>query len=434
MMRASTHPVAKLRFLAGGISALVMTAALLLNPAGEAFATAALPAAAEQCLSCHSLPALAKTLDDGSKLGLHVSKDDFAGSVHATLGCAGCHREVDYRAHPSATPIADRRAYTLARQDSCRTCHPAKYEQYAGSIHASQLAAGNSLAPVCSSCHDVHAQQRVATGAAYSGEVCRACHREIFDAYESSVHGKAKFESAKHIAPICADCHGAHDVAAVSASDRLTEVCVDCHQGVESAHRQWLPNSGLHLGTVSCAACHSPSAERTVDLRLFDKKSGTFVSETIDDPHFEAMASALDSEGDGLDSLELWKLVREAQHAGLDASVTLRGRLEVAGADAHQLALKSAAVRDCDICHRKGAKAFDKVTVSVAGEDGRRIRYEADKETLTSAVSLDSISNFYTAGGTRIGLLDGLLALALMAGFGIPLTHWTVRKWFKSRN
>jgi hypothetical protein len=175
-------------------------------------------------------------------------------------------------------------------------------------------------------------------------------------------------------------------------------------------------------------------AERAVDLRLYDNVAGALVSELPSDSKFEQQVRTIDVAGDGLDPQELWAFVREANREGATTDVTLRGRMEVrSGVEAHQLAVKLDAVRECDTCHESGASPFENVTVSVSAADGRRIRYAVDKETLTSAVSVDTISGFYNAGGTRIKLLDGLLALGIFAGIAIPLTHMSVRKHFRNK-
>jgi hypothetical protein len=415
-------------------SLAAITALLIFGQVGQAAAQGNIPDSAKPCLTCHAMPSLSKTMENGEKLALHVDKTAFAGSVHAMMGCSGCHRDVDPSAHPSGTSYDSVRAYSVAKNDTCKTCHSAMYQQYEDSIHASLVADGNDNAPVCSSCHDVHAQVKVAKQATQSGAVCQSCHEAIFEAYRTSMHGEARLGSEELGAPACSDCHSLHDVTAASAGERLQGACLGCHDNAAQAHSEWLPNSGLHLKSVACAACHSPDAERAVDLRLYDRKSRTLVGETKADPRFVEKAQELDVDGDGLDPLELWNLVRAANKEGIDTSLTLHGRLEVRGEDAHHLADKTEAIRDCDTCHQKGALAFENVTVSVTAEDGRRIRYDAAKNTLTSPVSLDSVGNFYTAGGTRITILDGLLALALMAGIGIPLTHFSIRKWFKSRS
>ena len=66
---------------------------------------------------------------------------------------------------------------------------------------------------------------------------------------------------------------------------------------------------------------------------------------------------------------------------------------------------------------------FQSVSVSVAGPDGRPVRYAADRQVLRSAMTIGSLGGFYVIGGTRIGLLDGLLGLAVLAGLAVPAAH-----------
>jgi hypothetical protein len=380
----------------------------------------------EQCFTCHSISGLRKTTGDGERISLHIAKEEYAGSLHAVIGCRGCHRDVDPDQHPVMRSIATARALTLQATAACRNCHANKYEQYEGSIHASLAAKGNSAAPVCANCHEPHSVRPVSTFDLASGQPCRTCHEDIFEAYAGSVHGRARVGAGQAQAPFCTDCHRAHEVQAVAAGDQLKQACLSCHEGALLAHDKWLPNAGRHLESVACPACHSPMAERSVDLRLYDSKSQQLVAE---DPGFAERLAAIDTAGDGLDPLELWALVSETNDVHEGARLTLRGRLEVSnGAQAHRLAFKQEAVRECDTCHRLGAETYDSVTVSVSDADGRRIRYAAGQETLTSAVSVGSVGDFYTVGGTRIGLLDALLVLAILAGLGIPVTHWTLRR------
>jgi hypothetical protein len=46
---------------------------------------------------------------------------------------------------------------------------------------------------------------------------------------------------------------------------------------------------------------------------------------------------------------------------------------------------------------------------------------------------VDTISNFYTLGGTRIKLLDGLLILALVGGLAIPLGHMSIGRYLRNK-
>ena len=387
-----------------------------------------------KCVKCHS-KGLNKKLEDGEKMSLKVDATHFEDSVHSVIGCTGCHRDITKIRHPKEKrAITSARAYSVEQNETCRQCHEAKFTAYEGSIHASLVKGGDDKAPLCSDCHSAHAVQSMAVYEPVTGAPCASCHQEIFEAYAQSVHGTARTDGnvirPDHVqAPLCADCHSAHDVSAVAAINHLQETCLDCHEGAATAHDKWLPNASMHMSSVSCAACHSPEAERRVDLLLYDNLAQVPVGANGDDAGIKSRLREIDASEDGLDPLELWKLVRLSSRDGQSTDVTLRGRMEVThGVDAHRLAPRSEAVRSCESCHQGDSDAFQNVTVSISLPDGRKQRFEADKEVLSSAISVDSVGGFYAPGGTRIKLLDGLLALAIVGALAIPAGHITLGK------
>ena len=128
------------------------------------------------------------------------------------------------------------------------------------------------------------------------------------------------------------------------------------------------------------------------------------------------------SNGQGLDALALWNLLQTFNRERMGSKAALRGRLEVSTApQAHQLADKSKAMGDCKTCHRQGSEAFQTVTISVVGPDGRRVRVGANPDVLSSVISIDAVRGFYAIGGTRIMLLDILLVLAFLGGLAVPI-------------
>jgi len=418
---------------------LLMAIAVLAMAPAAALAQQSTSDPDAKCLKCHSKK-LKKTLEDGETMFLQVSADDFGQSVHRVIGCTGCHRDVPKGKHPSRQPISSQRDYSLKHNDTCRQCHAAKYTDYKHSVHASLVAEGDARAPVCSDCHSAHAIQERAVYEPVSGEPCSQCHGDIYDAYAQSVHGLARANGnvirEGHIqAPICADCHKSHDVDAVAASDYLRSTCLDCHDGAAVAHEKWLPNAAMHMTSVSCAACHSPMADRRVDLQLYDNLKQMPVAQGDGDGQYQARLQEIDAEGDGLTSVELWKLVRQGSKQGAATEVTLRGRMEVTtGVEAHRLAPRTEAVRSCESCHQGGANGFQNVTVSISTPDGRKQRFEADKKVLNSVVSVDSVGDFYAPGGTRIGLLDGLLVLAMVGGLAVPVGHIALGRYLRRKN
>ena len=379
----------------------------------------------QKCLGCHSAKGLEMKLVNGDKLSLQVDGTEFSKSVHNKLGCAVCHANTSFENHPPVkTKIAGSREYSLEMNKICESCHAPIFKLYEGSIHAALFRDGNTYAPVCTDCHSPHAVMAKATYDTASGAPCSKCHGPIFEAYASSVHGKATLA--------CSNCHGAHDVSAATKEGQLKNACLGCHQDAQANHQKWLPNAKRHFDAVSCPACHSPTAKRKVDLRLYDNVAQQSVAEKAGVPQFERRARSADAKGAGLDAMALYSLLREFNREGLDNKTTLRGRLEVStGVEAHQLTRSTEAIRDCAKCHQQGADPFQSVTISIVGPDGRPVRYGAQPEVLNSIISVDSLGGFYAIGGTRIKLLDWLLALAVLGGIGAPLGHMTVRWLFK---
>ncbi len=320
----------------------------------------------EPCLACHGSPGLKKTFGSDT-VALHVDGEKFAASVHAAVGCSACHADIDLKKHPAAAKKYDSaRAFSVA-----------------------------------------------------ATKVCSTCHEGVVKAYSGSVHGKASAENPG--APLCVDCHSVHAVTPATTAAHAKEACLGCHASVLEAHEKWLQNAKQHLDVVACAACHSPGAQRKVDLRLYDEGAERELAG-------KATAGAPSAP---LDEKQLRELV---QKAGPDGKVTLTGRIELSErADSHALAAKASAVRECTTCHRKGAQAFQNVTLSVIGPDGQRTRYEAKKEILAAPTSIDSLRGFYAIGGTRIGVLDLLLAAALAGGILAPLGHYVMRKLMRAK-
>ena len=379
------------------------------------------------CLTCHG-QALSVRLDSSGSHALSVDDAVLRNSVHPDHECTDCHAGFSKETHETGN-FASKREHAIALARVCRECHEDKFEEYEGSIHAALIEGGNLAAPVCTDCHGAHSVRPKAVYETVTGVPCKKCHVDIFEAYLGSMHGKARRKPGHFEAPICADCHRAHDISPAAAGNQLRDACLGCHPDAMAAHQEWLPNTALHLDVVSCPACHAPKAQRRVELRLFDSKTQMPFSEPGDAREFENRISSADVQGDGLDAFELWNLLRDINREGKTPEMTLQGRVGVrVGADAHRLSDKADAVRDCGSCHRKGADAFQSVTVSIVGGDGRPVRHDADKDVLNSVMSVDSVSGFYAIGGTRIKLLDVLLVFAFLGGISVPIGHLTL-KW-----
>lgn len=384
------------------------------------------------CLECHAKPGLRMTLAGGQTLAAYVPARGFAASVHNASGCEACHSDVDLAKHGKQQPrkIASKRAFSAELMETCRDCHKKAVKQYEDSVHSALVRTGSDKAPLCTDCHDPHTTRPAKEKPAGQAESvqCRKCHESIAQAYAPSVHARPGEESLA-----CKDCHRTHDIKPAAVGDNLRSECLSCHRDVAVTHKAWLPNTERHLESVSCPACHSPGTTRRVNLSLYEGDTPQEAAK-VGVPQFTRPAQAADGREPGLDGRALWSLLKDLNRDGAEPRTRVRGRLEVqTGEQAHQLAGKDLALKDCDTCHRAGAASFQSVTVSLVGPDGRPLRQDASKGILTSAESIGAVGGFYAIGGTRIKTLDTLLAIALAAGILIPAAHFTAKLIFKRR-
>jgi len=184
--------------------------------------------------------------------------------------------------------------HLMARAQICVHCHadpelaedlnltvvrPA--EAYLKSVHAVAVKAGRRGA-VCSDCHDPHRtlppnDPRSSIWPAAVPQTCGQCHKEIFEKFERSVHGKALARGMRD-APTCTDCHGEHRILShleadspVYSTNIPTETCGRCHSDTRLVERHGLKTTNwstfqdsfhglaLRAGQVAaanCASCH----------------------------------------------------------------------------------------------------------------------------------------------------------------------------------
>ena len=386
----------------------------------------------QACLDCHDKETKQKKLGNGELISLHVSAKAFTASMHKETDCEDCHSDIDAKTHGKvAIDIESRREYALGMQDSCLTCHKKKVAEYGDSVHAAMIKEGSQKAPLCSDCHNPHTVLSSKIVEPIEATPCARCHEDIFKAYAQDVHGIARVAKGA-TAPLCADCHQAHNVKAASMGTGITDSCIVCHKDAVKQHKDWLPNTERHFSAISCPACHAPDAQRRVNLRLYDSATKLQVAEKSGVPQFDKRVNAADVNKEGLSERALWSLLKEFSQPGDDSKTVLQGRLEVSsGVQAHQLSDKSLAIRDCDTCHKKGAEPFQSVTLTIAGPDGRPLRHGVQQDVLNSLMSVDSVRGFYVIGSTRIKWLDILLVLVVLGALSVPIGHMTVKRLFK---
>ncbi|MEW5958553.1 MAG: cytochrome C [Chloroflexota bacterium] len=203
------------------------------GPAAPALAQSPVSEVNARCLTCHSSPDLTVRFEDGSTVSGHISSAAYDASVHGQqeMTCAGCHPHHEAFPHPAVTPGSDR-AYTLAQNETCLTCHPDQAERVQDSMHAQTLAAGNTEAAVCIDCHGAHDTVSLRAARVRIATTCRKCHAGIYDDYSQSIHGQALRQENNLDVPTCVDCHGVHNIADPTTNQfriNSPNLCGQCH-------------------------------------------------------------------------------------------------------------------------------------------------------------------------------------------------------------
>jgi len=252
----------------------------------------------EACMSCHcsahnTQPAAGvMPLQCAACHGSEVK--DFLSSTHGSritqlnsgsLSCGACHGPAHriLNASDSRSPVAKQNL-----PGTCAACHSnpeflARYkipfahpvEAYRLSVHGRALAAGNQDAPSCSDCHSSHAilpgrNPRSRTNHWNIPATCGACHSEIKNVYNESIHGKAVAQGAPD-APVCTDCHGEHAILApgdpqssVNPARVSILTCGRCHSDERIAARYNLPTDRVPTFADSFHGLASRSGSQTV--------------------------------------------------------------------------------------------------------------------------------------------------------------------------
>ncbi|MCC6211091.1 MAG: cytochrome C [Burkholderiales bacterium] len=226
----------------------VLVAGLI--PAAMGLAAALLPAAQvnaemtdQDCLGCHGTAGFSAAGADGKDRPLHVPPGPFARSVHGKLGCAMCHADVTAVPHE----LKNR-----AKVD-CGSCHAEQKEQYAASVHAKEIEKGNPKAATCARCHSTHAvvSPKSDEGKLAIIEQCGSCHRQNFESYTDTYHGKVTALGFTYTAK-CFDCHGSHSILRVADPkstvhpDRRLATCQKCHAGATTGFVSFQPHANAH--------------------------------------------------------------------------------------------------------------------------------------------------------------------------------------------
>jgi len=204
------------------------------------------------CAVCHADPALAKrhNITVGNVYQLYM--DSIHGRAVSKSGllvaanCSDCHGA--HQIKPRTEPTS--RVFRANVPATCGTCHAGVHREYAQSVHGRAVAQGNPIAPVCTDCHSAH-QIRRTEAAPWQLDVireCGTCHAESLKTYRDTFHGKVTTLGSARVAK-CADCHGSHTIqpasdprSKVSASN-IVATCRQCHPAATWKFTEFQPHA-----------------------------------------------------------------------------------------------------------------------------------------------------------------------------------------------
>ena len=176
---------------------------------------------------------------NGQKKSIYVDRPHQANSRHGKLACISCHIGFNAGMHPESVTKDWLRT---AKIDACGDCHGQESLMYQGSFHgALSFTKDRGKAPLCADCHDAHNILSPGTAAFRASQMtmCTRCHGGKETTFLDSYHGKAYLLGDQKTA-VCTDCHGGHrilpsSVPASSISDEnVVKTCAKCHPGANA--------------------------------------------------------------------------------------------------------------------------------------------------------------------------------------------------------
>ena len=205
------------------------------------------------CGNCHGDAEIAK------KAGLAEVYSVYMDSIHGfaltkegllvAASCSSCHGShgiLSSKDPKSRTSHANIPA-------TCGTCHAGPVRDYAAGIHGQMLAAGAAEAPVCADCHTAHQIGKVGTAEwqTKTTATCGNCHKDEYATYRDTFHAQVSALGYSQTAR-CWDCHGHHEILPASdakssvAAANLIATCGKCHAGANAGLVKYDPHADSH--------------------------------------------------------------------------------------------------------------------------------------------------------------------------------------------
>ncbi|MDH3804972.1 MAG: hypothetical protein OEU90_05800, partial [Gammaproteobacteria bacterium] len=200
----------------------------------------------EKCFDCHSDAELTGSRG-GEEMSVFVDEKDHAASVHSDMACVECHQDID----PKRRRHSTRKDLELV---DCSGCHRPEAARQKRSLHGVAAARGDPMAPVCADCHGKHdilsaSDHDAPTAVMNVPLLCGSCHRE--GSPVSRTHEISQESILEHYSM------SIHGEGLFRQGLTVTAVCTSCHTSHDiRPHTD--ARSTIHADNVAttCTTCH----------------------------------------------------------------------------------------------------------------------------------------------------------------------------------
>lgn len=204
------------------------------------------------CGKCHGDPELAKRhgIPIANVYQLYMDSIHgralMKGGLLVAANCSSCHGS--HRILPASDPQST--VYRGNIPETCGRCHAGVLRAYADSVHGRAARKGNPMAPVCIDCHTAHEIRRVEVER-WRLEIvreCGTCHAQSLRTFRDTFHGQVTSLGFTRVAR-CSDCHGSHDILPKSdprssvAANRIVATCRQCHPQANANFAKYDPHA-----------------------------------------------------------------------------------------------------------------------------------------------------------------------------------------------
>jgi hypothetical protein len=207
------------------------------------------------CGRCHGDPDVIKRGNIAIGNVFTLYRDSIHGKAISESGllvaanCIDCHGNHDIRARSDPQSSVNRAHVP----ETCGKCHEGIKTQYSRGVHGTLVKEGSPLAPVCADCHTAHQIKRV-DGDVWRLEVireCGTCHEQSMRTYRDTFHGQMTALGFTRVAA-CADCHASHEIYRVAdarstvSRGRIVDTCRRCHANASASFAKYDPHADPH--------------------------------------------------------------------------------------------------------------------------------------------------------------------------------------------